>query len=54
MKVLGTENPADLMTKYLTRKKVDDAVDKMGQTVQEGRAEEEVQKSRAKQMVKDV
>ena len=38
MKVLGTEDPADLMTKYLTREKVDNAVDKMGQTVQVGRA----------------
>ena len=38
MKVLGTENPADLMTKYLTRDKVDGAIDKMGQVLQEGRA----------------
>ena len=38
MKVLGTENPADLMTKYLTREKVDNAIDKMGQAVQVGRA----------------
>ena len=38
MKVLGTANPADLMTKYLTREKVDNAIDKMGQVVQEGRA----------------
>ena len=39
MKVLGTANPADLMTKYLTREKVDNAIDKMGQVVQEGRAD---------------
>ena len=38
MKVLGTENPADLMTKYLTREKVENAVDKMGQAVQVERA----------------
>ena len=38
MKVLGTANPADLMTKYLTREKVDNAIDKMGQVVLEGRA----------------
>ena len=38
MKVLGTANPADLMTKYLTREKVDNAIDKMGQVAQEGRA----------------
>ena len=38
MKVLGTENPAGLMTKYFTREKVDNANDKMGQAVQVGRA----------------
>ena len=38
MKVLGTANPADLMTKYLTREKADNAIDKMGQVVQHGRA----------------
>ena len=38
MKVLGTENPADLMTKYLTREKIDNAVDRMSQVLQEGRA----------------
>ena len=37
-KVLGTENPADLMTKYLVRDKIDNAIDKMSQTVLEGRA----------------
>ena len=39
MKVLGTSNPADLMTKYLTRVKVDNAIDKIGQVVQSGRAQ---------------
>ena len=39
MKVLGTSNPADLMTKYLTREKVDNAIDKIGQVVQSGRAQ---------------
>ena len=38
MKVLGTANPADLMTKYLTREKIDGAIDKMSQVIQEGRA----------------
>ena len=38
MKVLGTANPADLMTKYLTREKVDNAIDNNGQVVQHGRA----------------
>ena len=38
MKVLGTENPADLMTKYLTGEKVDNAIDKKGQVTQTGRA----------------
>ena len=38
MNILGTANPADLMTKYLTREKVDNAIDKMGQVVQHGRA----------------
>ena len=38
MKVLGTANPADLMTKYLARVKRDGALDKMSQVVQEGRA----------------
>ncbi len=37
-KVLGTENPADLMTKHLTREKIDDAMRRIGQSVQEGRA----------------
>ena len=38
MKVLGTANPAYLMTRYLTREKVDNAIDEMGQVVLEGRA----------------
>lgn len=36
--MLGTENPADLMTKHLNRDNVDSAIDNMGQVVQEGRA----------------
>ena len=37
-KVLGTENPADLMTKYLVRDKVDACMMKMKQARLEGRA----------------
>ena len=33
MKVFGTANPADLMTKYLTREKVDNTIDKMCLTI---------------------
>ena len=38
-KVLGTENPADLMTKYLTREKIDACMSKVSQEGNEGRAE---------------
>jgi hypothetical protein len=38
-KVLGTENPADLMTKYLTVNKIDQYLDKFGQEVRGGRAD---------------
>ena len=38
-KVLGTENPADLMNKYLTREVIDKHTTKLGQEVREGRAE---------------
>ena len=38
-KVLGTENPADLMTKYLPAGKVDKYMTKLGQEQREGRAE---------------
>ena len=38
-KVLGTENPADLMTKYLTRDVVDKHMSTLGQEVREGRAQ---------------
>ena len=37
-KVLGTENPADLMTKYLVRDKVDACMMKLKQARLEGRA----------------
>ena len=38
-KVLGTENPADLMTKYLTREVADKHTNALGQEVREGRAQ---------------
>ena len=38
-KVLGTENPADLMTKHLTREKINEAMKRICQSVREGRAE---------------
>ena len=38
-KVLGTENPADLMTKYLIRDVVDKHMSTLGQDVREGRAQ---------------
>ena len=37
-KVLGTENPADLMTKYLTRSVMDTHLDFLGQRRESGRA----------------
>ena len=37
-KILGTENPADLMTKYLARDKIDKCVSNISQEFQEGRA----------------
>ena len=38
-KILGTENPADLMTKYLSREVIEKHMTKLGQEVREGRAE---------------
>ena len=38
-KVLGTENPADLMTKYLTRDVINGHMERLGQEVRGGRAE---------------
>ena len=38
-KVLGTENPADLMTKHLVREKIDKYLTLLHQERQEGRAE---------------
>ena len=38
-KVLGTENPADLMTKYLAVNKIDQYMEKLGQEVRSGRAD---------------
>ena len=37
-KVLGTENPADLMNKYLTREVGDKHMHALGQEIREGRA----------------
>ena len=47
-KVLGTENPADLMTKHLTREQIEVAMQKIGQGIEEGRAEKslEIQKGK--------
>ena len=38
-KVLGTDNPADLMTKYLARSVIDLHMQKLSQEVREGRSE---------------
>ena len=38
-KVLGTENPADLMTKSLSRDMINGHMSRLGQEVREGRAE---------------
>ena len=38
-KVLGTDNPADLMTKYLSRDMLNGHMKRLGQEVREGRAE---------------
>ena len=38
VKILGTENPADLMTKYLARDVIDKHMSVLGQVFQEGRA----------------
>ena len=38
MMILGTENPADLMTKYLARDKMDACMQSIGQKVMPGRA----------------
>ena len=38
LKVLGTENPADLMTKYLVREKADACMQRIGQEISQGRA----------------
>ena len=39
LKVLGTENPADLMTKYLARDKMVSCLKTIGQDIRRGRAE---------------
>ena len=38
-KILGTENPADLMTKYLARDKIDKHMSTIGRDFKEGRAD---------------
>ena len=38
-KILGTNNPADLMTKYLSRDTIDRHLTALGQQIREGRAE---------------
>ena len=38
-KILGTENPADLMTKYLARDKIEKNISIIGQVHKAGRAE---------------
>ena len=38
-KILGSENPADLMTKYLARDKIDKHMSTIGQGFAEGRAD---------------
>ena len=39
IKILGTENPADLMTKYLARANIDKHMATMGQVFQDGRSD---------------
>ena len=48
-KVLGTDNPADLMTKHLTRDSINSHMGRLGQEVREGRAKKglEMQGSKA-------
>ena len=38
LKVLGTENPADLVTKYLSRDKMHNCLKSIGQEIRQGRA----------------
>ena len=38
MNILGTENPVDLMTKYLVRDKMDACMQIIGQVIRQGRA----------------
>ena len=46
-KVLGTYNPADLMTKYLTRDVIVSHMTKLGQEIREGRAEKGLEMQRS-------
>ena len=45
-KILGTENPADLMTKYLARDKIDKHLSTIGQGFKEGRADKGLEMQR--------
>ena len=46
-KVLGTENPADLMTKYLTRDVANGHMERLGQEIRAGRAEKGLERQGA-------
>ena len=48
-KVLGTDNPADLMTKYLTREVIVSHMAKLGQEIREGGAEKGLEMQRSYQ-----
>ena len=45
-KILGSENPADLMTKYLARDKIDKHMSTIGQGFKEGRADKSLEMQR--------
>jgi len=45
-KILGTDNPADLMTKYLARDKIDRHMSTIGQGFRSGRAEKGLEMQR--------
>ena len=48
-KVLGTENPADLMTKYLVRDKMDGCMAQMSQVRRDGRVDSSLELEGARQ-----
>ena len=47
-KILGTDNPADLMTKYLARDKIDRHMSTIGQGFRAGRAEKGLEMQRTR------